>query len=712
MDDHQIDDLMQRMKVLLEKQDHISQEIRELQIAVHSLNDPKNKSIQKVVVSKENVVSKPSKKVGKQTIKPDLERFIGENLISKLGILITVVGVGIGTKYAIDNDMVNPLTRLILGYLVAVILGGLSFLLKNKYNAYSAVLLGGSLAIMYFLTFAGYYYYELFDKGPVFGFMVVLTAGAVYASMKYDQQIIAHMGLVSAYAVPFLLSDGSGQVLYLFIYMAIINTGILAISLKKYWQSLHYSAMIFTWLIYLAWYLDRYSSQEYATAIVFLSIFFILFYFTFLASKVRYQKALVKGDIFLILSNSLIFYTLGFALISKEYNNQVALGIFTLANAVVHFGVAWTVRKIDDHTNPLYRLIIGLAIVYITLSIPVYLDGTWITILWIGEAVALVWVGRTQKALAYERMSYGLICLAFISLMIDWINRLDASMINPFVNNYFLVSLLFIGGMAFINWEILRHPLKETKKWINTFTSYFIPSILIIASYTSVILEIDGYWRLQSNVNSTQLSYVWKMIYSIDFLAAMALLNRLFIKNDTLAKVNLLLIILVLLNLPQITYTFNELTTVNLNNLAVRYLLFMSLVMLWYSVFRYFNDYPFSKSVHHAFELVSYGCVIWILSVELTHWLSIYDVRSSNKLALSILWGISALTLVVIGIGGDKKHLRVAAFSLIGLTLLKLFFYDISHLNTLSKTVVFLMLGMLMLIVSFLYNRFTKKQES
>jgi len=38
--------------------------------------------------------------------------------------------------------------------------------------------------------------------------------------------------------------------------------------------------------------------------------------------------------------------------------------------------------------------------------------------------------------------------------------------------------------------------------------------------------------------------------------------------------------------------------------------------------------------------------------------------------------------------------------------LIKLFFYDISHLNTISKTVVLLALGILLLIISFLYNKF------
>ena len=54
----------------------------------------------------------------------------------------------------------------------------------------------------------------------------------------------------------------------------------------------------------------------------------------------------------------------------------------------------------------------------------------------------------------------------------------------------------------------------------------------------------------------------------------------------------------------------------------------------------------------------------------------------------------------------NNKNLRIGAIVLFSITLIKLFFYDISHLDTLSKTIVFVSLGILLLIISFLYNKF------
>ena len=106
------------------------------------------------------------------------------------------------------------------------------------------------------------------------------------------------------------------------------------------------------------------------------------------------------------------------------------------------------------------------------------------------------------------------------------------------------------------------------------------------------------------------------------------------------------------------------------------------------------------------FEIVMHTSIIWILSSELLNWMDLSGSEQSYKLGLSILWGLYALLLIVLGIWKKKKHLRIGAIILFSFTLIKLFFYDISSLNTISKTIVFVSLGVLLLIISFLYNKY------
>jgi uncharacterized membrane protein len=107
-----------------------------------------------------------------------------------------------------------------------------------------------------------------------------------------------------------------------------------------------------------------------------------------------------------------------------------------------------------------------------------------------------------------------------------------------------------------------------------------------------------------------------------------------------------------------------------------------------------------------AFEILLHCTLIWIVSSELIHWLDLSGYTETYKLGLSILWGLYALLLIVLGIWKRKKYLRVLAIIVFGITLIKLFFYDISHMETIAKTIVFLALGVLLLIISFLYNKY------
>src|SRR5690606_34892017 len=120
----------------------------------------------------------------------------------------------------------------------------------------------------------------------------------------------------------------------LFSYVAIINTGLLILSFKKYWKQLYYVAFGLTWVIYFSWYLFSYEISIHSViAWIFLLIFFATFYATFIAYKLLRKEKFVLGDIILLLANSFIFFGLGYALLSAHETGEQLLGLFALGNA-------------------------------------------------------------------------------------------------------------------------------------------------------------------------------------------------------------------------------------------------------------------------------------------------------------------------------------------------------------------------------------------
>jgi uncharacterized membrane protein len=141
-------------------------------------------------------------------------------------------------------------------------------------------------------------------------------------------------------------------------------------------------------------------------------------------------------------------------------------------------------------------------------------------------------------------------------------------------------------------------------------------------------------------------------------------------------------------------------------NLWIRYIsmgfVTLAIIAFYKSIGQSFIRFDFKL----IFDAALYISILWIASSELINWMDIAQSTHSYKLALSILWGVYSLLLIMLGIWKAKKHLRIGAIVLFGITLLKLFFYDISHLNTISKTILFVSLGVLLLIISFLYNKY------
>ncbi|MGF1559745.1 MAG: DUF2339 domain-containing protein [Flavobacteriaceae bacterium] len=784
MANHQdrIDQLNQKLETLIGKQENFAQELMGLYKEIEALkklpvdqlfieNDTKapivepvieigqtdepkiaapelksateNKPKEMVVVEQQPI--KTSSQIPKPPLKSNLEKFIGENLINKIGIAITVIGVAIGAKYSIENNLISPLTRIILGYLVGIGLIGFGIKLKLKYENFSAVLVSGALAIMYLITFAAYSFYALFPQLMAFALMLLFTIFGVVAALNYNKVVIAHIGLVGAYAVPFLLSDDSGSTLVFFSYIAIINIGIVFIALQRYWKSLYYAAFVFTWLIYSSWQIFNFVQEtDFTLAAIFLSVFFLIFYTTFLAYKLVKSEKFVKSDIVLLFLNSFLFYGLGYGLLNDHELGKELLGVFTLLNAVVHFAVSAFIYRKKLADRNLFYLVSGLVLVFITLAIPVQLDGNWVTLLWALEAALLFWIGRTKHVPFYERLAYPLMIFGFFSLLQDW----DSSYQSYFperhfasiVNIAFLSSLLFVAALGLINWINYRTSQERKTHWLSNIMNFIMPTIFLLALFGSFYVEIDYYFEKAFQNSETRVAgeaaypdynyhlsdfgKVWLSNYTLFFLSAMAFANVQIIKNRIFGIITLVLHLLyAFFFLTAALYLLSELRVAYLDQnsdgnfeigpfyVGIRYIAFVFFGILMFSMYT-LTRAPFMRiDVKLPYEMLVHTAILWILSSELLNWMDIAGSTQTYKLGLSILWGVYSLLLIGLGIWKTKKQLRIAGIALFAVTLIKLFFYDIASLDTISKTIVFVSLGVLLLVISFLYNKYKPAKD-
>ena len=98
----------------------------------------------------------PSERATTSTGNARLENFIGLRIIHLVGIVVLVIGLSIGVKYAIDRELISEIARIVLAYMAGAVLYLLSWRLRKKYQLFSAILFSGAMASLYFTTYAAF----------------------------------------------------------------------------------------------------------------------------------------------------------------------------------------------------------------------------------------------------------------------------------------------------------------------------------------------------------------------------------------------------------------------------------------------------------------------------------------------------------------------------------------------------------------------------
>ena len=124
------------------------------------------------------------------------------------------------------------------------------------------------------------------------------------------------------------------------------------------------------------------------------------------------------------------------------------------------------------------------------------------------------------------------------------------------------------------------------------------------------------------------------------------------------------------------------------------------------------------EATHDAHWWIFIPFFVFLASAELDHTVvlsgysgagSVQSLLSHNhKIGFPILWGVSAFLLIAIGLKKKIKALRIISLVLLLVTLVKLFFVDLRGISEGGKIAAFISLGILLLVVSFMYQRLKK----
>lgn len=682
---------------------------------------------------------------------PDLEKFIGENLINKIGVLILVLGISYFVKYAIDKDWINEPARVGIGVLSGALVMVIAHKLRKNYAAFSSVIVAGAIAIFYFTIGIAFHDYHLFNQTVAFSIMVIITAFSALISLSYNRIELAVLSLIGGFAVPFMVSTGEGNYVVLFTYIIILNIGILALAYYKKWNLVNILAYIFTVLLYAAWLSKDLSSEKphYLGALIFGFIFYFVFVLMNIINNIRSKGEFSKAQLTILASNTFLFYASGMAILT-QYHPELR-GLFTTILAVLNLIYAWFLYKKFDLDQKAAYLLIGLTLTFITLAIPIQFEGNYITLFWAAEAVLLLWLSQKSKITSYRFGSIIVHILMIFSLIMDWNKYYNGALpLNIIINPIFITGVFAIASL-FAIWYLLKSETKNSTIFDISFNLEIYKKLVlgvgIVIAYFTGLFEII----YQSNhyIENLYSAIVFPILYHLVFFA---LFSSFLIKRKTetgyqgallIAISNIVLFAFWFSNYPFLEH--KDIISSGIGKSIAFYVHYILLTITIYSghqLFLIYKKADFSLFKSRYFIWIAAFFIIYIASSEvMLHGLvamnssvTLHDVQANQlyetyksdlpflykntandiielaktkiiKTGFPILWGILAFIFLIVGIKKQQKSLRIIALSLLGLTILKLFLYDISNISETGKIISFILLGILILIISFVYQK-------
>jgi uncharacterized membrane protein len=650
---------------------------------------------------------------------PDLEKFIGENLVNKIGIAILVLAIGFFVKYAIDNNWIGPVGRVGIGILCGGILVAVAHRLRNNYKGFSSVLVGGGLAVFYFTIALAYHQFHLFSQSVSFIIMLVITAFAVVLSLLYNRQELAVIALIGGFVTPFLVSNGSGNYKTLFTYLLVLNTGLLVIAYNKAWRLLNILAFFFTVILLASWIISlEYNTPAgtYRNGFLFASAFYLLFFFINIANNIKENKRFIAPDFGILLLNTGLYFGAGIyflnAMKAGDYRGMFSavMGVFNLAASYILFRN----QKVDR--NILY-LLIGLTLSFVSLTAPIQLHGNYITLFWASETVVLYWL--------YQRSSIGIIKTAsFIvwvamlcSLVIDLVNIYDGAdaTLHIILNKGFITTVY--AALACYALFLLKKKDDVIKNSFPAAGVFRVAGLILL--YASGALEIN--YQFNHAYPAISIAFQYILLYSFAFVLVFAIVSQQIpsLKTSWQAPAALITICLFVYVITLRQSFLLLQTMLDSNSYHSHFTAHWIAALLAGTIFLLLV-----KTIRHRLQddgMLNFIC--WLLCAWVVIFLSaesfllvnnIYYTNAASwystgdvfvRTGLPILWGLCSFAFMWLGMRHKYRPLRIISLTLFSVTLIKLFAYDIKNIPVGGKIAAFFCLGVLLLVVSFMYQR-------
>ena len=442
---------------------------------------------------------------------PIVAWFLRGNPLLKTGIVVLFLGLAFLLRYASERVHVPVELRYltVAGAGLAAVVGG--WKLQSRKREYGLVLQGFGVAVMYLTALAALKLHPLLPVSVVFGLMVAMVVLMAWLAVRQNAQIMAQVALIGGMAAPLLTSDGSGNYLVLFSYLALLNGGVAAIAWFKAWRPLNLTGFVATFAIAALWGMRSYTPQHFATTEPFLIYHWLLY--TFIAYLFARRKLTENSEdgvtpiadnatleeigksIYThglrvhVLDHTLLFGTMAaaFGLQYRMVEHWPSADALSALGFAAVYGLAALLLKRQQGLYILRQAFFALAVLFLTIAVPLYFEPSNTVILWSAESALVYFFGLRQQR---PHIRLGALMVYLLAALIQLGNYQGFGTDTVLEGQWFTTVVVLLGGAAiYLLWNFSRR--EGSAQWEKSVQTAVLSAALLYISILPLLFLAD-----------------------------------------------------------------------------------------------------------------------------------------------------------------------------------------------------------------------------
>ncbi len=372
------------------------------------------------------------------------ELLIGQRGLGWLSVIVLLFAVAFFLRYAFENQWVGPLGRVstgIVGGLGVVALGWRYF--SRRWLVLSQMATAAGLVLTYLATYASFGFYRLVPQHVAAAFMLVLIVQGAGLAVRYDAPAIALMTVIGGLLTPVLMISEHDQYISLFIYLGVLNAGVVLLAVWRHWRALGLVALAGTQMLYWSWYVSNHHPEKLLAALAFQGAIFALYLAHSLAAQWLPARRIGWPELVLFLANPFSYFGAVYVLLRPDYGLWLGSVAVVLAAAYVVFCRLSLAG--EQRGNGLTLAALAVVVGFVSLAFPIQADAAWVAMGWAALAAALWWFGCRIEASVLRRLGSLLAIMAVGRLVFMDTSFGTRPMFVPIFNEYGLPAAIVAG---------------------------------------------------------------------------------------------------------------------------------------------------------------------------------------------------------------------------------------------------------------------------